>query len=188
MAKVTVGHLSYYTFYFTLHSEIFLLHFSSIPYTKPLFSSPNRVDKGGLAEANGIRVGDQITNVNGTNFEQITHGMAVEHIKNQRHLIMTIRSVNRYPAYKEKTGDEEKKELREERKEHRDGRKENREMKAKEKISSKSSVFFPKNLMIFDLNMLNSSVMFIWKIEYFRLFLTYLQNEYQKKKYKQTKT
>ena len=72
--------------------------------------------------------------MNGTNFEQITHGQAVEHIKNQRHLIMTIRSVNRYPAYKEKTGDEEKKELRE-------GRKEHREMKAKEKTSSSKSSF-----------------------------------------------
>ena len=58
------------------------------------------MDKGGLAEMNGIRVGDQIANVNGDSFENITHTQAVMFMKNQRHLIMTIRSVQRYPAYK----------------------------------------------------------------------------------------
>ena len=82
----------------------------------------NRVDRGGLAEAKGIRVGDQIVNVNGENFEQITHVQAVEIIKNLRHLIMTIRSVNRYPVYREVSGEE--------------GKGEQQDMKPKEKTST----------------------------------------------------
>ncbi|XP_072044184.1 uncharacterized protein [Amphiura filiformis] len=92
----------------------------------------SRVDKGGLAEAKGIRVGDQIVNVNGENFEQITHTQAVEIIKNLRHLIMTIRSVNRYPAYKKEMSGEE-------------GKKEQKESKPKERTTTArpSSVHLP---------------------------------------------
>ncbi|XP_038070767.1 PDZ domain-containing protein 7-like [Patiria miniata] len=61
----------------------------------------SKVDKGGLAEAHGITVGDQIIDVNGVTTENSTHAQAVELIRNQPCLIMTIRSVNRYPAYNE---------------------------------------------------------------------------------------
>ncbi|XP_022094398.1 uncharacterized protein LOC110981274 isoform X2 [Acanthaster planci] len=61
----------------------------------------SKVDKGGLAEAHGISVGDQIIDVNGVSTESATHAQAVQLIRNQPCLIMTIRSVNRYPAYKE---------------------------------------------------------------------------------------
>ena len=67
----------------------------------------SRVDQGGLAESHGITVGDQIIDVNGVTTENATHAQAVELIRNQRCLIMTIRSVNRYPAYKELCNDYE---------------------------------------------------------------------------------
>ncbi|XP_033632980.1 PDZ domain-containing protein 7-like [Asterias rubens] len=67
----------------------------------------SKVDQGGLAESHGITVGDQIIDVNGVTTENATHAQAVELIRNQRCLIMTIRSVNRYPAYKELCNDYE---------------------------------------------------------------------------------
>ncbi|XP_070540500.1 PDZ domain-containing protein 7-like isoform X8 [Ptychodera flava] len=61
----------------------------------------SRVDRGGPAEASGIRVGDLLLDVNGKSFENITHGEAVDFLRRQRHLIMTIKDVNKFPAYKE---------------------------------------------------------------------------------------
>ena len=50
-----------------------------------------RVDKGGLAEKNGVRVGDQVIDVNGVPFDNITHVHAVEVLKDKKHLILTLR-------------------------------------------------------------------------------------------------
>jgi len=49
------------------------------------------VDPGSLAEEAGFRVGDQILNVNGKNFENIKHKEAVEFIKNNKHIIVTLK-------------------------------------------------------------------------------------------------
>lgn len=61
----------------------------------------SKVDRGGVAEANGVRPGDQIIDVNGIPFENITHANAVEVLKGKKHLILTLRDVGRYPVYKE---------------------------------------------------------------------------------------
>uniref|UniRef100_UPI00398EC4FA PDZ domain-containing protein 7a n=1 Tax=Pristiophorus japonicus TaxID=55135 RepID=UPI00398EC4FA len=61
----------------------------------------SRVDPGGLAEQNGIKVGDQILAANGISFEKITHSKAVEILKSYTHIMLTIKEVGRYPAYKE---------------------------------------------------------------------------------------
>ena len=53
-----------------------------------------RVDKNGLAEKNGVRVGDQIIDVNGIPFDNITHVHAVEVLKDKKHLILTLRVNN----------------------------------------------------------------------------------------------
>ena len=53
-----------------------------------------RVDKTGLAEKNGVRVGDQIIDVNGIPFDNITHVHAVEVLKDKKHLILTLRVNN----------------------------------------------------------------------------------------------
>ena len=54
-------------------------------------SPTSRVDKNGLAEKNGVRVGDQIIDVNGVPFDNITHVHAVEVLKDKKHLILTLR-------------------------------------------------------------------------------------------------
>ncbi|XP_033118324.1 PDZ domain-containing protein 7-like isoform X2 [Anneissia japonica] len=61
----------------------------------------SKLDPDGAAKNSGIQVGDQIVNVNGESFLNISHVRAIDFLRNQRHLIMTIRTVNRYPAYKE---------------------------------------------------------------------------------------
>ncbi|XP_029466108.1 PDZ domain-containing protein 7 [Rhinatrema bivittatum] len=61
----------------------------------------SKVDPGGLAEQNGIRVGDQVLAANGVNFEDISHSKAVEVLKGQTHIMLTIRETGMYPAYKE---------------------------------------------------------------------------------------
>ncbi|XP_071947204.1 uncharacterized protein [Antedon mediterranea] len=61
----------------------------------------SKLDKGGQAFRSGIQVGDQIVNVNGESFLNISHARAIDFLRHQRHLIMTIKTVNRYPAYKE---------------------------------------------------------------------------------------
>ncbi|XP_060553441.1 PDZ domain-containing protein 7-like isoform X3 [Ruditapes philippinarum] len=61
----------------------------------------SKVDRGGPAEKNGVRIGDQIIDVNGIPFENITHAHAVEVLKGKKHLILTLRDMGRFPVYKE---------------------------------------------------------------------------------------
>ncbi|XP_055502962.1 PDZ domain-containing protein 7a [Leucoraja erinacea] len=61
----------------------------------------SRIDPGGLAEQNGIKIGDQILAANGISFEKIIHSKAVEILKGYTHIMLTIKEVGRYPAYKE---------------------------------------------------------------------------------------
>lgn len=50
-----------------------------------------RVDHGGLAEENGIKVGDQVLAANGVRFDDISHSQAVEVLKGQTHIMLTIK-------------------------------------------------------------------------------------------------
>ncbi|XP_060069538.1 uncharacterized protein LOC132549609 [Ylistrum balloti] len=61
----------------------------------------SKVDKGSIAERHGVRVGDQILEVNGISFSNISHLNAVDVLKSETHLILTLRDMGRYPAYKE---------------------------------------------------------------------------------------
>ncbi|XP_027262996.1 PDZ domain-containing protein 7 isoform X2 [Cricetulus griseus] len=61
----------------------------------------SKVDHGGLAEENGIKVGDQVLAANGVRFDDISHSQAVEVLKGQTHIMLTIQETGRYPAYKE---------------------------------------------------------------------------------------
>ncbi|KAM6105169.1 PDZ domain-containing protein 7 [Pterocles gutturalis] len=61
----------------------------------------SKVDPGGLAEQNGIQVGDQVLAANGVKFEDISHSKAVEVLKGQTHIMLTIKETGRFPAYKE---------------------------------------------------------------------------------------
>ncbi|XP_058881983.1 PDZ domain-containing protein 7-like isoform X2 [Acipenser ruthenus] len=61
----------------------------------------SKLDPGGLAEQNGIKTGDQILTANGYSFEDISHSQAVEVLKSHTHIMLTIKEVGRYPAYKE---------------------------------------------------------------------------------------
>ncbi|XP_065153213.1 PDZ domain-containing protein 7a [Paramisgurnus dabryanus] len=61
----------------------------------------SKLDPGGLAEQNGIKMGDQILAANGVSFEDITHNNAVEVLKSHTHVMLTIKEAGRYPAYKE---------------------------------------------------------------------------------------
>lgn len=54
------------------------------------------MDPGSLAEEAGFRVGDQILDVNGKNFENIKHKEAVEFIKNNKHIIVTLKVLKYY--------------------------------------------------------------------------------------------
>nr|XP_056716329.1 whirlin [Euleptes europaea] len=55
------------------------------------------VDKGSEAESTGLKVGDQILEVNGRSFLSIPHDEAVKILKSSRHLIMTVKDVGRLP-------------------------------------------------------------------------------------------
>ncbi|XP_026568370.1 whirlin [Pseudonaja textilis] len=55
------------------------------------------VDKGSEAENTGLKVGDQILEVNGRSFLSISHDEAVNLLKSSRHLIMTVKDVGRLP-------------------------------------------------------------------------------------------
>ena len=56
-----------------------------------LCSLCTRLDPGGLAEQHGIKMGDQILAANGVGFEDITHSNAVEVLKSQTHIMLTIK-------------------------------------------------------------------------------------------------
>ena len=49
------------------------------------------MDSGGMADQNGLKVGDQIVEVNKQDFNNITHANAVEFLRSQVQLIMTVR-------------------------------------------------------------------------------------------------
>uniref|UniRef100_A0A8D0C2L5 Whirlin n=1 Tax=Salvator merianae TaxID=96440 RepID=A0A8D0C2L5_SALMN len=55
------------------------------------------VDKGSEAESTGLKVGDQILEVNGRSFLSIPHDEAVKVLKSSRHLIMTVKDIGRLP-------------------------------------------------------------------------------------------
>ncbi|XP_070615701.1 LOW QUALITY PROTEIN: whirlin [Erythrolamprus reginae] len=55
------------------------------------------VDKDSEAENTGLKVGDQILEVNGRSFLSIPHDEAVNLLKSSRHLIMTVKDVGRLP-------------------------------------------------------------------------------------------
>ncbi|RUS72899.1 hypothetical protein EGW08_019344 [Elysia chlorotica] len=61
----------------------------------------SRVDPGGLASSNGLRPGDQIVRINDRDFLSITHSDAVDALRSSSHLIITFRSVGKYPVFKE---------------------------------------------------------------------------------------
>ncbi|KAM5145315.1 whirlin [Mantella aurantiaca] len=55
------------------------------------------VDQGSEAESSGLKVGDQILDVNGISFLSIPHDEAVRILRSSRHLIMTVKDVGRVP-------------------------------------------------------------------------------------------
>lgn len=55
------------------------------------------VDPGSEAESGGLKVGDQILEVNGRSFLSILHDEAVKLLKSSRHLILTVKDVGRLP-------------------------------------------------------------------------------------------
>ncbi|XP_055055245.2 whirlin isoform X1 [Misgurnus anguillicaudatus] len=55
------------------------------------------VDRGSAAEYSGLKVGDQILDVNGRSFRSIPHDEAVQILKNSCHMLMTIKDVGRLP-------------------------------------------------------------------------------------------
>ncbi|XP_054600678.2 whirlin isoform X2 [Nothobranchius furzeri] len=55
------------------------------------------VDKGSAAECGGLKVGDQILEVNSHNFLSVPHDEAVRVLKSSRHLMMTVKDVGRLP-------------------------------------------------------------------------------------------
>ncbi|XP_053243405.1 PDZ domain-containing protein 7 [Podarcis raffonei] len=61
----------------------------------------SKVDPGGLAELHGVKVGDQVLAANGVKFDDISHSKAVEVLKGQTHIMLTIKETGRFPAYKE---------------------------------------------------------------------------------------
>ncbi|XP_034047552.1 whirlin isoform X3 [Thalassophryne amazonica] len=55
------------------------------------------VDRGSAAECGGLKVGDQILEVNGHSFLSVPHDDAVKVLKSSRHLMMTVKDVGRLP-------------------------------------------------------------------------------------------
>ncbi|XP_060763368.1 whirlin [Neoarius graeffei] len=55
------------------------------------------VDHGSAAECGGLKVGDQIMEVNGNSFCSVAHDEAVRILKSSRHMLMTIKDVGRLP-------------------------------------------------------------------------------------------
>ncbi|XP_042820585.1 whirlin isoform X1 [Panthera tigris] len=55
------------------------------------------VDPGSEAESSGLKVGDQILEVNGRSFLNVLHDEAVRLLKSSQHLILTVKDVGRLP-------------------------------------------------------------------------------------------
>ena len=51
------------------------------------------IDRGSLAEQAGFKVGDQIMEVNGKSFENLKHKEAVDFIKSQKHIMVTLKVI-----------------------------------------------------------------------------------------------
>ncbi|TNN84825.1 PDZ domain-containing protein 7 [Liparis tanakae] len=51
----------------------------------------SKLDPGGLAEQNGLKMGDQILVANGVSLEDISHSSAVEVLKSHTHVMLTIK-------------------------------------------------------------------------------------------------
>lgn len=49
------------------------------------------LDPGGQAESQGVKVGDQITEVNGVTFDNVTHAKAIQILTSDDHIIITLR-------------------------------------------------------------------------------------------------
>ncbi|CAD5113031.1 DgyrCDS2231 [Dimorphilus gyrociliatus] len=58
------------------------------------------VDLGSISEQSGLKVGDQILDVNGKSCIDISHMEMVNILKNNNHLIMTVKSVGKLPYAK----------------------------------------------------------------------------------------
>ena len=63
---------------------------SNIPLLRSACVSVLRVDAGSLAEGNGLKVGDQIVQLNGASLENVTHANAVEMMRAERQLVLTV--------------------------------------------------------------------------------------------------
>ncbi|XP_046402969.1 whirlin [Ischnura elegans] len=55
------------------------------------------VDEGSAAERSGLKVGDQILEVNGVSFLSLSHDEAVHRLKHPRRMTLTVRDVGRVP-------------------------------------------------------------------------------------------
>ncbi|XP_060056007.1 whirlin [Erinaceus europaeus] len=55
------------------------------------------VDPGSEAESSGLKVGDQILEVNGRSFLNILHDEAVKLLKSSQHLILTVKDIGKLP-------------------------------------------------------------------------------------------
>ncbi|KAI8741814.1 whirlin, partial [Biomphalaria glabrata] len=58
------------------------------------------IDPFSVAENAGLKLGDQILDVNGRSFLDISHSEAVKQLKKRRHLMMTVRDVGKIPFSK----------------------------------------------------------------------------------------
>ena len=56
-----------------------------------VYSCDSRVDSGSLSEEAGLKVGDQILDINGHSFLSILHFEAVHILRSYKTLIMTIK-------------------------------------------------------------------------------------------------
>uniref|UniRef100_A0A671LNB6 Uncharacterized LOC107659698 n=1 Tax=Sinocyclocheilus anshuiensis TaxID=1608454 RepID=A0A671LNB6_9TELE len=66
----------------------------------------SKLDPGGLAEQGGVKMGDQILSANGVSFENINHYRAVEVLKSQPHIILTIKVTGSGTVYSSSQGSE----------------------------------------------------------------------------------
>lgn len=74
-----------------MHLVFELQNTDTVHHLSPCLSHCPRLDPGGLAEQNGIKMGDQILAANGVSFEDISHSSAVEVLKSHTHVMLTIK-------------------------------------------------------------------------------------------------
>ncbi|XP_076460444.1 uncharacterized protein LOC143293457 isoform X2 [Babylonia areolata] len=61
----------------------------------------SRVDPGGVAERAGVEVGDRVVQVNKQRLDSVSHADVVQLLRSNKHLVLTLWAVGRFPAYKE---------------------------------------------------------------------------------------